>query len=62
MAVDWADLVTLDFAQYDLPGGKEKLAEQLKDAVHKIGRLIVDSLSLSLSLLPLIPAGQASST
>lgn len=35
--VDWADLVTLDFSQYDLPGGKQKLAEQLKDAVHKIG-------------------------
>lgn len=35
--IDWADLVTLDFSQYDLPGGKQKLAEQLKDAVHKIG-------------------------
>ena len=36
--VDWADLVTLDLSQFDLPGGKQKLANQLKDAVHKVGK------------------------
>lgn len=35
--VDWADLVTLDLSQYDTPGGKQKLATQLKDAVQRIG-------------------------
>lgn len=38
-AVDWADLVTLDLSQYDLPGGKQKLASQLQDAVHRVGFL-----------------------
>ena len=33
-SVDWADLVTLDLSQFDVPGGKQKLAAQLKDAVH----------------------------
>ena len=33
-STDWADLVTLDLSQFDVPGGKEKLAHQLKDAVH----------------------------
>lgn len=37
--VDWADLVTLDLSQFDVPGGKEKLAKQLDDAVHKVGFL-----------------------
>lgn len=35
--VDWADLVTLDLSLFDTPDGKQKLAEQLKDAVHRIG-------------------------
>jgi hypothetical protein len=35
--VDWADLVTLDLSQFDVPGGKQKLANQLKDAVHNVG-------------------------
>lgn len=39
MTVDWADLVTLDLSLYDLPGGKEKLAKQLDEAVHKVGFL-----------------------
>jgi len=37
--VDWADLVTLDLSQFDVPGGKEKLAKQLDHAVHKVGFL-----------------------
>lgn len=36
--VDWADLVTLDLSLFDVPGGKQKLANQLRDAVHNVGR------------------------
>lgn len=36
-AVDWADLVTLDLRQFDEPDGKQKLAQQLADAVHNVG-------------------------
>ncbi|KAK1824522.1 hypothetical protein LTR12_001114 [Friedmanniomyces endolithicus] len=35
--LDWADLVTLDLSKFDAPGGKQQLASQLKDAVHKVG-------------------------
>lgn len=35
--VDWAEFVTLDLSQFDTPGGKQKLASQLRDAVHQIG-------------------------
>jgi isopenicillin N synthase-like dioxygenase len=35
--LEWASLVTLDLSEFDRPGGKEKLASQLKDAIHKIG-------------------------
>lgn len=35
--MDWADFVTLDLAQFDVPGGKQKLASQLRDAVHQHG-------------------------
>lgn len=37
--VDWADLVTLDLSTFDAPGGKEKLASQLSEAVNRIGQL-----------------------
>lgn len=37
--VDWADLVTLDLSTFDTPGGKEKLATQLSEAVNRIGQL-----------------------
>ena len=30
----WADLSVIDLSSYDEPGGKEKLANQLKDAVR----------------------------
>ncbi len=36
--LDWAELVTLDLGLWDKPGGKEKLAEQLKHAVHHVGK------------------------
>ncbi|KAF6837167.1 2OG-Fe(II) oxygenase superfamily protein [Colletotrichum plurivorum] len=35
--LDWAEFVTLDLSQFDAPGGKQKLATQLRDAVHQIG-------------------------
>lgn len=36
--VKYADLVTIDLSQFDLPGGQEKLAQQLKDAVREVGK------------------------
>lgn len=41
--LDWADLITLDLSQFDQPGGKQKLANQLRDAVHKVGFFYVRS-------------------
>lgn len=37
VSVDWADLVTLDLAKFDEPGGKEALAQQLFGALQTIG-------------------------
>ncbi|KAI9695585.1 MAG: hypothetical protein M1820_008510 [Bogoriella megaspora] len=34
--LDWADLVTLDLSKYNTVGGKQELANQLKEAVHKV--------------------------
>ncbi|OJJ41828.1 hypothetical protein ASPWEDRAFT_56824 [Aspergillus wentii DTO 134E9] len=45
--LNWADLVTLDLSQFDLPGGKEKLAAQLKDAVHRIGFFYITNFGLT---------------
>lgn len=42
--LDWADLVTLDLSQYDVPGGKQSLAEQLRDAVHNVGFFYITNL------------------
>jgi hypothetical protein len=30
-------LATIDLSQFDQPGGKEKLAKQLFDAIQKVG-------------------------
>jgi hypothetical protein len=35
--VKYTDLVTIDLSEFDRPGGKEKLAAQLKNAVHEVG-------------------------
>lgn len=35
--LDWADLVTLDLEDFDRPGGKDRLAKQLFEAVQNIG-------------------------
>ncbi|KAF3346540.1 hypothetical protein VdG2_05200 [Verticillium dahliae VDG2] len=33
----WADIKTIDLQKFDLPGGKQELAEELRDAVHSTG-------------------------
>ncbi|KAF2734835.1 2OG-Fe(II) oxygenase superfamily protein [Polyplosphaeria fusca] len=33
----WADIKVLDLSSFDEPGGKEKLADDLRDAVHNTG-------------------------
>jgi hypothetical protein len=43
--VDWAELITLDLAQYEQPGGKEDLVKQLDHAVRNVGE----------STLPCVP-------
>ena len=42
--LEWADLVTLDLSKFDQPGGKQALAQQLKDAVHNIGFFYIKNL------------------
>ena len=36
--MDWVDLAIIDLSQFDSPGGREKLAAQLYDALKNIGR------------------------
>lgn len=38
--VEYADIPVLDFGAVDLPGGKEKLVAQLKDAVQQTGMFV----------------------
>ncbi|KAM0257226.1 hypothetical protein ACHAQJ_004464 [Trichoderma viride] len=45
--LDWADLVTLDLSQFEKPGGKERLARQLQDAIQKIGFFYIINFGLS---------------
>ena len=33
--LDWADIKVIDLSTFDEPGGKQKLAEELRDAVGK---------------------------
>ncbi|KAF2124933.1 2OG-Fe(II) oxygenase superfamily protein [Dothidotthia symphoricarpi CBS 119687] len=35
--LDWADIKIIDLSTFDEPGGKQKLAEELRDAVHHTG-------------------------
>lgn len=37
LAVDWVDLAIIDLSQFEVPGGKKKLATQLYDALKNIG-------------------------
>ncbi|XDG09220.1 hypothetical protein ABKA04_008835 [Annulohypoxylon sp. FPYF3050] len=45
--LDWADLVTLDLSQFDEPGGKQRLATQLFDAIQKIGFFYIINFGLT---------------
>ncbi|KAF2029233.1 Clavaminate synthase-like protein [Setomelanomma holmii] len=45
--LDWADLPTLDLSLFDTPGGKEKLARQLFDAIDRIGFFYIINFGLS---------------
>ncbi|KAI4597142.1 hypothetical protein KJ359_004653 [Pestalotiopsis sp. 9143b] len=45
--VDWAELATLDLSQFDQPGGKEKLAKQLAEAIEKIGFFYITDFGLN---------------
>jgi isopenicillin N synthase-like dioxygenase len=43
----WADLVTIDLSLFDQPGGKQKLAAQLKHAISTVGFFYVTNFGLS---------------
>jgi isopenicillin N synthase-like dioxygenase len=45
--LDWANLVTLDLSLFSLPDGKQKLAAQLKQAIHTIGFFYIVNFGLS---------------
>lgn len=45
--MDWADLVTLDLSLFDAPGGKQSLADQLRDAIHNVGFFYITNFGLS---------------
>ncbi|KAL4787080.1 hypothetical protein BJX76DRAFT_345769 [Aspergillus varians] len=45
--LDWADLSTLDLSQFDQPGGKERLAKQLFEAIQNIGFFYIINFGLS---------------
>lgn len=46
MTVDWAELVTLDLGTFDVPGGKEKLADQLRYAAQHVGFFYVKNFGI----------------
>ncbi|ROW03096.1 hypothetical protein VMCG_05809 [Cytospora schulzeri] len=43
----WANIKVLDLSTFDTPGGKEKLAEELRDAVHNTGFFSVTGTGLT---------------
>lgn len=45
--LDWADLVTINLSFFDQPGGKQKLAIQLKEAISTVGFFYVTHFGLS---------------
>ncbi|KAJ5045714.1 hypothetical protein NUH16_002534 [Penicillium rubens] len=45
--LDWAELITLDLAQYEQPGGKEDLVRQLDHAVRNVGFFYVKNFNIS---------------
>ncbi|CAG8283267.1 unnamed protein product [Penicillium salamii] len=45
--LDWADLATLDLSQFEVPGGKRRLANQLNEAIHEIGFFYIANVGLT---------------
>ncbi|KAL1636138.1 hypothetical protein SLS58_009987 [Diplodia intermedia] len=45
--LDWADLATLDLSQFDAPGGKQKLADQLFKAIQNVGFFYIINFGLT---------------
>jgi isopenicillin N synthase-like dioxygenase len=45
--LDWADLITIDLSKFDLPGGKQDLAAQLKRAISTVGFFYVTNFGLT---------------
>ncbi|KAK5720156.1 hypothetical protein LTR15_007429 [Elasticomyces elasticus] len=45
--LDWADLISLDLSKFDAPGGKQQLANQLQEAVHKVGFFYITNFGLN---------------
>ena len=45
--LDWADLIAIDLSEFDQPGGKQKLASQLKEAISTVGFFYVKNFGLS---------------
>ncbi|GES64338.1 clavaminate synthase-like protein [Aspergillus terreus] len=45
--LDYVELTTIDLSLYDVPGGKEKLAAQLKTAAHEVGFFYVTNFGLT---------------
>ncbi|KAF2099076.1 Clavaminate synthase-like protein [Rhizodiscina lignyota] len=45
--LEWADLITIDLSKFDEPGGKAKLAAQLKHAISTVGFFYVTNFGLS---------------
>ncbi|KAF3927951.1 hypothetical protein ABW20_dc0108655 [Dactylellina cionopaga] len=45
--IKYTDLVTIDLSEYDTPGGPQKLAAQLKEAVHQVGFFYITGFGLS---------------
>ncbi|OJJ35459.1 hypothetical protein ASPWEDRAFT_510244 [Aspergillus wentii DTO 134E9] len=43
----YADLITLDMADFDRPGGKERLAAQLKETAHKTGFFYITNFGIT---------------
>ncbi|KAI4635026.1 hypothetical protein J4E83_002350 [Alternaria metachromatica] len=45
--LDWAEIKVIDLSTYDEPNGKQKLAEELRDAVHHTGFFSVTGTGLT---------------
>ncbi|KUJ07573.1 Clavaminate synthase-like protein [Mollisia scopiformis] len=45
--LDWADLATLDLSKFNTPEGKQKLAQQLQNAIQQIGFFYITNFGLT---------------